>query len=901
MKLSRFWAVFVIAVLVLSSLAGLTAFYLMAPSSHAPPDNRQGLNPDQIVINAGSTQTTCVDVTTCGLTSLSIANDSVVLVGISDYADVAPSAVAVVGGASGTCTAAQLDEGTVSSTHPLSVVDGCVDKTAALAAGHVYVNMSSAEYYDIYFIDFENSVITSSYYTAGTGTDGATTTATCATTATSEPSEIFEVGGWKTTAESTIAEDTSGFTAMTKEATTTNVVTANAQYGQDTVTTSFTATLLASSSADWGSACVAVYPAVVPSAPTSLTLGTATSSTMPVTWTDPAGEPTLIGAEVWEATWSGSCGSYSKNIAASKPYNSATATGTSGTYYCLEVDIENTTGWSSNSTALTDVGPLAAPVAPTLLTAVAQGGTTTQVGLSWTPATGQTLTNQTLYYWSGSSCSGAATAVNIADPTTTQYIQGSLTAATQYAFEVRDWDSSGQGAAPACTTATTFGTPTAVTGLSDTATTEFSVALAWTNPSGTGYTTIYNDTVYYTTGACGTYGNAINLGGAASAYNVTGLSPYTTYCFTVQAWSGGAGGSLATGLSVQTLAGIPGQPTNFRETSITGTTISFAWTNPAALTGALTNVTLFYITGSSCTADITGSHGHPGAGMSTISLNGTISTSYTFTGLTVNTQYCFSNALWTQGGQGINSTALVETTNGPAPSAPTNLQYVSASHTSVTMTWTQSAGIIVNDTVYYTTTSGCTGALTAVSEGVATSATVGSLSAATTYYWEVTAWSNGGQSPDSSCVTGATQSATPTPPIDLVSVNVGATFDYITWTNPSGYSITDNNVYYSAGVAPPSSPSCTGFPNDQNLGGVYSNYEITSLTSGDNYCIEVTVTDAQSNFSLPLYITTLTPPSNNSGPVFIMPASEWGTVLVFIGIIGGVTALFLVVRKRRNA
>ena len=842
-----------LALLASSLVAG--AVFWTGSTHHSQPNG--GAAPDTIVINSGSTQAACVDVTTCGLTSLSVALNSVVLVGISSFSSTAPSAVAVVGGVSGTCTSASLSSGG-SSTDGESRVYGCVDKTAALAAGHVYVNFSSAAYYDIYFIDLENTLVTTSYYTAGTGTDGATTTATCATTATSQPTEIFEQAGWKTTAESTISADTTGFTAMTKQATTTSVETANAEYGPDTVTTAFTATLLGSSSADWSSACVAVYPAAAPGVPTALTLGTTTTTTMPVTWSLPASSEGIIGAEVWEAAWSGSCGAYSQNVAASSPYTSATATGTSGNYYCLEVDAENSTGWGANGTALTDVGPSATPNAPTLLVATPQGGTTTQVSLSWTLPTGQTLVNQTIDGFTGASCGTYSSAVteNIADPTTTSTIISSLTSGTSYSFNVRDWSSVGEGAASSCAAATTFGTPSAPTGLAASSVTGYTVPLSWTNPSGT----LYNDTIVYGA-SCGSstyasWSHSISVG-VAGTYTVAGLNPYTSYCFAVAAWSGGASSAFSSTLVVQTPAGTPGQPMYFQLTAITGTTASFSWTNPSAASGTLTNDTAFY--GASCGTDTTGPTGNPGTWSNAISLNAVV-TSYTFTGLTVSTSYCFSVSAWTQGGQGVNATALTETTQGNAPSAPTFLTYDSASHVAVTLNWTQPSGTITNDTVYYTTTGSCAGTLTAVSTGVSKSATVNGLTASTTYYWEVTAWSGGGQSAKSSCVTGATEGATPNPPYEVTGASITTTTVYLTWTNPAGYELTDNKVYVSN-----ANGACGTWSQSNDLAGVYTDYEVTGLTPASTYCIEVTAVDAESNFSASYTFSTADPGGGGGG------------------------------------
>ncbi len=95
------------------------------------------------------------------------------------------------------------------------------------------------------------------------------------------------------------------------------------------------------------------------------------------------------------------------------------------------------------------------------------------------------------------------------------------------------------------------------------------------------------------------------------------------------------------------------------------------------------------------------------------------------------------------------------------PAAPTGLTVGSVTASSIHVAWTQpGGGGIVNDTVYSTSTPGCTGRLTAQSTGgPAVTATIGSLPSATTEYLDVTAWNATGQSPPSSCVAATTSSA----------------------------------------------------------------------------------------------------------------------------------------------
>ncbi len=144
----------------------------------------------------------------------------------------------------------------------------------------------------------------------------------------------------------------------------------------------------------------------------------------------------------------------------------------------------------------------------------------------------------------------------------------------------------------------------------------------------------------------------------------------------------------------------------------------------------------------------------------------------------------------------------------------------------------------------------------------------------------------------SACVTGATQGATPPAPYDLSAVQVGQTFIYIAWTNPSGYSLTNNIVYVSA----PGGPCGPAWATTINLGEVTSSENITGLIAGQTYFIEVTAVDAQSPYSAPLYVTTSGTPAPNAlwgvGPLLV--------VLVGIGAVAALVLVVVIERRRRS-
>ena len=576
-------------------------------------------------------------------------------------------------------------------------------------------------------------------------------------------------------------------------------------------------------------------------APTSLASGTIATTTVVLTWTAPTTSPSsgvVTSYTVQMAAYSGSCGGYGspETIASGGSYTGLS----SASAYCFKAAAIDSGGTSAFSTAITNVITLT--LAPTSVSASPQSGLTSQLNVAWTVAAGPVL-NQTVARYGGGSCAGAGTFTNIADPTATALVVGSLSSGTIYSFEVADWDTGGMSAWSACGSGTTYVIPNAPTGLGVTSSTSYTVTLGWTNPGGV----LYNDTMLYGL-TCGALNTQVSEGVSTSA-TVYFLSPYTSYCFAVEAWSGSAASLPSATVSATTLSGVPAAPTSFVTTTIAATTISFTWTNPIAQSGSEVNATFYY--GTTCGA-ISGG----GKGTWTTSVNlGSALTATTISSLSSLTSYCFSVTLWTQAGQGAQATSLTVITANPVLGAPTGLTYNSASHSAVTLSWTQPTGYpVLFDTIAWTTVAACASGLTTLStSGPATTTTVSGLASATTYYWEVGATDNGGAGAYSSCVTGATQGATPPMVYNVAAQLVGSTSVELTWVNPSGYMLIDNfvNVSYGNGV-------CGTWSQTINLGQVAESYMVTGLTAGDTYCLQVTAVDDGSPPSVSVYATTTT-------------------------------------------
>lgn len=250
---------------------------------------------------------------------------------------------------------------------------------------------------------------------------------------------------------------------------------------------------------------------IAPTAPTLSTSNTTSNSTV-LSWTGATDNIAVTSYSIYR----------SGTLIGTSTSNTYTVTGLSpSTNYSFTVrarDADGNFSVDSNSrSVLTLASDTTAPTAPVLsnsLTAI------TSTFLSWTAATDNVGVVSYDVYRNG---------VFLINRTTTTYLVNGLTASTAYTFYVRAKDAAGNVSSNSnvvnVTTQSPDGTPPTAPTLSASNTTSTSTILSWSGATDNVGVTAYD-----------VYRGATLLGTTSSlTYTVTGLSPLTTYSFSVRA------------------------------------------------------------------------------------------------------------------------------------------------------------------------------------------------------------------------------------------------------------------------------------------------------------------------------------------------------------------------------
>ncbi|WP_157266618.1 fibronectin type III domain-containing protein [Azohydromonas aeria] len=289
-----------------------------------------------------------------------------------------------------------------------------------------------------------------------------------------------------------------------------------------------------------------------PGAPTGLTLGTATTSSQPLTWTAPSSTGTSAITDYTVQYAVAGSGSWQTFAHSASTATSITVTGLSaGTSYDYRVAAVSAAGSGSysstatGSTAAATGTPAGAPTALTLGTA-----TTTTQPLSWTAGTeGSTATTDYIVQYRVTG-SGSWLTFSDGTSTATSATVTGLTPGVSYDYQVAAVNGAGSSAySTSVTGSTAAAAPGQVTGLTLGTATETTQPLTWTAPTANG-SAITDYVIQYRVTGSGSWTTFADGTSTTTSATVTGLTASTSYDYQVAAVNGvgtGANSNTATG------------------------------------------------------------------------------------------------------------------------------------------------------------------------------------------------------------------------------------------------------------------------------------------------------------------------------------------------------------------
>ena len=527
-----------------------------------------------------------------------------------------------------------------------------------------------------------------------------------------------------------------------------------------------------------------------PAAPTGLGTGTITQTSIVLNWTKSAGATAYKVRKASGDSWT------TLSDVATHTFTGLIAS----TAYTLEVKASNAGGDSaaaSVSATTNNVPPPPAPATPTSLQT--SGITQTAITLTWTKSTGATAYKVR---------KGSDSWTTLGDVATYNFT--GLTADTQYTLQVLASNAGGDSSATSVNARTLPNAPAAPTGLSSSST-KTSITLSWTkSPGATAYKVRKDSSDSWTT-----------LSDVAT-YNFTSLTVDTAYTLEVRASNSGGESTSAT-LSARTLPNAPATPTGLNTGTITQTSIVLTWTKA-------TGATAYKVRKSSSDSWTT---------------LGDVAT-YTFSGLTANTQYTLEVLANNAGGDSAAASASASTLPN-APVTPASLSTSGITKTAITLNWDKSAGA----TAYKVRKD--SGSWTTLGD-VATYEFTG-LSVGTSYNLQVTASNSGGESAAAS-VDISTLPNAPAAPTGLGTGTITQTSIVLNWTKATGAT--------AYKVRKSSSDSWTTISD-------VATYTFTGLIANTSYTLEVKASNAGGDSAAATYTA-----STNSTPPPPAPAAPTG-------------------------
>ncbi|MDR2446317.1 MAG: fibronectin type III domain-containing protein [Treponema sp.] len=456
--------------------------------------------------------------------------------------------------------------------------------------------------------------------------------------------------------------------------------------------------------------------------------------------------------------------------------------------------IQNRTLVALSGSGKVELGKVLAPPSAVNVSAASS----TSVTISWNPVTGA----QEYYIYRSSTADGAYAKLTPAVITGTSYTDSDLPNGASYYYKVTaknaDYESGQSNAVSAVTI------PSAPSPVSASAASSSGITVSWNPVTGAQEYFIYRSST-----ADGAYAKLTTTPAAitGTSYTDTGLFPRTAYYYKVAASNSGGVGEQSGAVSATTLLAPP-SPVSATAASSSGITVSW---NP--VTGAQE-----YFIYRSSTAD--------GAYAKLTTTPAAITgTSYTDMGLSVGTAYYYKVAASNSGGAGEQSGAVSALT---IPDVPSPVSAVTASSSSITVSWSAVTGAQEYYIYRSSTADGAYAKLTTTAAITGTSYTDTGLSSNTAYYYKVAARNSVGAGEQSISVSATTLIALLSPPSSVIAVAASSSSITVSWNAVTG---AQEYYIYRATSADGSYTYLTNITS--------TSYTDTALSSGATYYYKV--------------------------------------------------------------
>jgi fibronectin type 3 domain-containing protein len=262
-----------------------------------------------------------------------------------------------------------------------------------------------------------------------------------------------------------------------------------------------------------------------PAAPTGLDATPFSATQINLSWTAPSG--TVTGYNVYRGSSPGgeSNTALNNSFVTGTTYNDSTAS--SGMTYYYTVEALNPGGLSAVSA---EEHALTVPAAPSDFAATSISAT--QINLTWTNSTGNTVSGYNIYRGTSSGGESSSPLNGGTRVTSASYSDNTCVAGTTYYYTIEAVNASGSSMASSETSALTA--PTGLTATDDPTYPSTQIDLSWAAAGGP--VTSYN--VYRGTTPGGENYSTLIYSGASTGFNDTGLTVDITYYYTVKVVNG---------------------------------------------------------------------------------------------------------------------------------------------------------------------------------------------------------------------------------------------------------------------------------------------------------------------------------------------------------------------------